>query len=183
MKVNKQLLETLRNNMKKILIAALPLFFVIFISTDAQTEKETILKSDPNQYYHQKQDTGDVQLPSGPQTFTPEQDSAYAKARDIALPFSVRAARDLDLSRNLWQFESRLMEGTPWQVAMRDMLRLNPDIYMPSGEELVQRDIQIRKALEVPYARTLPVAGWKPTFADIARFFGISKDYSPKISY
>lgn len=126
---------------------------------------------------------GNDKLPSASDRYLPAQDSAYQKAIEMHIPFLTRAREDIMYSEGAWNYTQKIFEGTPWQIAMKDILRLNPDLFKPSDVALATHEYHIRRSMYVPYVNTIPVSGLKIPLKDIGVFLGTVEDVSPKISY
>ncbi len=122
-------------------------------------------------------------LPSLEDEFHPLQDSVFSAAKKMNIPFMTRAKRDIMLSESAWNFSKEIFRGTPWQRAMADMLRLNPDIFMPSDVALATHEYHIRQSQHVPFVKTIPEFGLKMNLSEIATFAGLKEDVSPEIRY
>lgn len=129
-------------------------------------------------------DTTGTQLPKGSRNlYTPEQDSAFQKALDMQLPFSLRARLDLELSEPLWRYLMKQSEKDPWISALRSLENLPEGTFSPSGVEVTQREINIINSMYVPLVKTYSPYGAKLDFETIGRFLGIVEDLSPTIKY
>ncbi len=135
--------------------------------------------------YH-RQDTTKVEslLPSQyGNVYTLEQDSAFKRALDLQLPFSLRARLDLELSEPLWRVSSSKIESNPWTAAMQSLSNLPEGTFSPSGVEVVQWQTNIMNSLYVPFMRTYTPFGVKVDFETIGKFLGLIEDVSPVIKY
>lgn len=123
------------------------------------------------------------ELPSGPENFSPQQDSAYKAALSKRIPLSTRARQDILLSETFWEYSKEMGIGTPWQIAMRDILRLNPNLFAPSAVDLATHQYHLEQSMYVPGVQTLPKGGLKIPLHDIGVFLGVKEDLSPNIKY
>ncbi len=114
---------------------------------------------------------------------TATQDSAYNEAINNSLPPLTRLYIDLNESAALWEFERQLMEGKPWQIALKNLQSLPPDIFKPTENQIVQQQINIQQAFHVPFVQTYNPYGLKVSFSDIGRLLGLAEDVSPRIRY
>ncbi len=129
-------------------------------------------------------DTTDAALPgSSRKVYLPEQDSAFKKALDMQIPFSIRARLDLELSEPLWRY--LLSEGSknPWVSALRSLEQMPEEAFLPSEVEKTLREINIMNSMYVPFVRTYSPYGAKIDFETIGKFLGIVEDVSPTIKY
>jgi len=130
------------------------------------------------------QDSANIQnrLPSSDDEFTPEQDSAFAKALNLRIPFSTLVNSGLEYSNDLWLLQKELSKGTPWQMALDNLRNIPKEFYIPSGVEMVHREIAIQNSQYIPFVRTMPQFG-KFNIQEILNFFGMVEDVSTEISY
>ncbi|MEJ5245837.1 MAG: FlgD immunoglobulin-like domain containing protein [Bacteroidota bacterium] len=131
-----------------------------------------------------KTDTTDAALPgSARRVYLPEQDSAFQKALDMQLPFSLRARLDLELSEPLWRYLVSENSKNPWISALRSLEQMPEGAYIPSEVERTLREINIMNSMYVPFVRTYSPYGAKIDFETIGKFLGIVEDVSPTIKY
>ncbi len=129
-------------------------------------------------------DTTDGALPgSSRKVYLPEQDSAFQKALDMQLPFSLRARLDLELSEPLWRYLMSESSKNPWVSALRSLEQMPEEAFMPSDVERTLREINIMNSMYVPFVRTYSPYGAKIDFETIGKFLGIVEDVSPTIKY
>lgn len=115
--------------------------------------------------------------------YTLEQDSAFKKALDFQLPFSLRSRLDLELSEPLWRVATRTMANDPWTAAMNSLSSLPPGIFDPRDVEVVQWQTNIMNSFYVPFLKTYSPYGAKVDFETIGKFLGLVEDVSPVIKY
>lgn len=121
-------------------------------------------------------------LQSSEDNFTPEQDSAFARAINRNISFSALVNSGLNYSNDLWLLQKELSQGTPLQIALDNIRNIPKEFFIPSGVEMVHREIAIQNSQYIPYVRTMPQFG-KFNINEILNFFGLVEDVSPEISY
>lgn len=121
-------------------------------------------------------------LQSSEDLFSPDQDSAFAKAMNRNISFSVHLNSGLEYSNDLWLLQKELSKGTPWQVALDNIRNIPKEFYIPSGVEMVHREIALQNSQYIPFVRTMPQFG-KFNISQILSFFGMVEDISPEITY
>lgn len=115
--------------------------------------------------------------------YSAEQDSAYLEAMKLRLPPQTRIKEVLHATESNWQLQSRLREGEPWQIALKNVQSIPPNLFIPSEMEVVHHRINIISSQYVPYLNTMPSSGAKIPLDAIGAFLGISEDVSPTIKY
>lgn len=129
-------------------------------------------------------DTTEAVLPGGTKkVYTPEQDSAFQRALDLQIPFSLRARLDLELSEPLWRYMTKQYEKNPWVAALKSLENLPEGTFSPGDVEKTLREINIINSMYVPFVRTYSPYGAKLDFETIGRFLGLVEDVSPTIKY
>lgn len=126
-----------------------------------------------------------VPLPTAElERFTPEQDSAYVWALQQQLPPLARFQAALRTSAEIWLSLQEQRLPTPWQSALRN-LRLEVNVLMPRGEELVQHwyNLQQAQALPSPLLPRTPGSTFAIPLAYLMRFLGLIEDVSPTVRY
>ncbi len=114
--------------------------------------------------------------------YSPFQDTVYNRAIRLTIPISVRLDNDYQLFEKKRQLERELENNLPWQIALEN-LNFDPDILKPSPQELVQREVMIRRSLYVPFVPILMNKGLSINLQDIGRFFGLTEDVSPVLNF
>lgn len=115
--------------------------------------------------------------------YSPGQDSAYFKAKDLDIPAGIRLWYDLLLSNRSWELNRESYANSPWQTALRNMEVIPPEAFMPGDIEIVSHKMNILNSQYVPFVNTMPNYGLKVPFSTIASFLGLTEDVSPKIRY
>ncbi len=120
---------------------------------------------------------------SGVEEFTPEQDSAFARALRSNLPLSTRMAWDISLSKFKWELRQKLSEGTPWQYAVKNMQSIPREAFIPDPREVVQFRTNIEMSQYVPFVRNTMPYGLHIPLSSIGQLLGITEDVSPSLKY
>lgn len=115
--------------------------------------------------------------------FTPEQDSAFARAIRWRLPLNTRMAYDLAMTNSRWEFQQKISEGTPWQFAMRNMQNIPREAYIPDPKEMVQFQTNIAMSQYIPFVRNTMPYGLQVPLSSIGQLMGLTEDVSPKLKY
>ncbi len=149
----------------------------ILKKTPTKTPIQLMKESSNNNQYQE------TELPKSEFNYLPYQDSAFYQIIRLNLPVNVILQNNLIYSDEVWNFEKRIQEGTPWQIAIQNIRNIPSSFYNPSPVEIAHRQTMIQNAFEVPFVMTLQQFGLKITTEAIANFFGLSEDLSPKISY
>ncbi|HYF03392.1 MAG TPA: FlgD immunoglobulin-like domain containing protein [Patescibacteria group bacterium] len=124
-----------------------------------------------------------IQLPgAGTTQFTPEQDSAYARAMRLRLPAVPRFQLDAFLFAGTYQSEQEAYENSPYKIAERN-LQLPDEVYQPSGEELTAHQYNIEQSMRVPFVNTMPRFGLRIPMSAVGRFLGVTEDVTPTMRY
>lgn len=121
-------------------------------------------------------------LQSSEDSFTQDQDSAFNQALKGNISFSTLVNSGLNYSNDLWLLQKELSRGTPWQIALDNIRNIPKEFYIPSGVEMVHREIAIQNSQYIPYVRNMPQFG-KFNMHEILNFFGLVEDVSSEISY
>jgi hypothetical protein len=121
-------------------------------------------------------DTLDTRLPSSGDQTTPAQDSAYYQALRTSMPVSLRLRYDLLNA-------SYAVISLDPEAGKTGLDYLPAEVFNPEPNQIVQRQENLMRAFEVPYARTYNPYGVKVSFADIGKFFGLTEDYSGKMQF
>lgn len=122
-------------------------------------------------------DTTDTKIPGFENKTTEIQDSAYFKAMRMKLPVSLRLRYDLmDIGYTLISLDP--------DAEKTGMDYIPNEAFIPDPNMIVQREVGLMRAFEVPHARTYDAFnGIRVSFQDIGRFFGITEDYSGNIQF
>ncbi len=121
---------------------------------------------------------------SGPViNYSSQQDSAYMEALKIKLPAIERLNNDIKLSEELWKVDRELASGKPWQIAMQNINNIPREYFIPTGNQVVQHEINRQMSQYIPGITTLSPYGAKISFADIGSLLGLAEDVSPVIKY
>ncbi len=125
----------------------------------------------------------DSELPKSQDAYSKNQDSAFYRIVNLQLPINVILRNNLMFSEDIWNFERSVSHGTPWQIALQNVRNIPPEFYNPSPVEMVQRQVMIENAFDVPFVKTIQRYGLQISTEAIASFFGLTEDVSPRISY
>lgn len=176
-------------------------FVIIFVLLSSQdlfglrrndtSSVKTILKqTTPRTPIQIMQETADSQnrnneseLPRSEEIYSPEQDSTFYKIVNMHLPVNVILMNNLRFTDDIYTFEKKMAEGTPWQIALQNIRNIPPEFYNPSPVEMVHREIMKMSAFEVPFVRTYDPFMPRFDVNEILSFFGLVEDVSPKIQY
>ncbi len=120
-------------------------------------------------------------LPHGYIT-SPVQDSSYNKALRLKIPVTVRIHNDLKRFEGRRSFVKDMEKGLPWQIALEN-LNIRPEILMPTGNEIVQRQEMINNAFYVPFLPNQITSGFSISPQELGVFLGILEDVSPVITF
>lgn len=155
------------------------LTLIIPISLLSQEKNaNTIIKNQTSQSSYDvfTKDSSDTKIPGFEDRTTEAQDSAYFRAMRMNLPISLRLRYDLmDLGYTLISLDP--------DTEKTGMDYIPNEAFNPDPNMIVQRQENLIRAFEVPYARTYNPYGVRVSFADIGRFFGITEDYSGTIQF
>lgn len=162
------------------MIKSISLLLVLFqLSIFAQDEQtKTILKKKEQRSSFEvfTKDSSDLKIPSAEFRTTPDQDSAYARAMRMQLPIELRLRYDL------MNIGYTLISLDP-EAEKTGMDYIPTDAFKPDPNMIVQRQENLMRAFEVPFARTYNPYGVRLSFADIGSFFGLTEDYSGNIKF
>ena len=162
------------------MIKSISLFLIIFqITLFAQNEDvKTILKKKQQRSSFDvfTKDSSDTKIPGLDNRTTEAQDSAYARAMRMTLPIELRLRYDL------MNIGYTLISLDP-EAEKTGMDYIPTDAFKPDPNMIVQRQENLMRAFEVPYARTYNPYGVRLSFADIGSFFGLTEDYSGNIKF
>lgn len=139
----------------------------------------TIIKNQASQSSYDifTKDSSDTKIPGFEDRTTEVQDSAYFKAMRMKLPVSLRLRYDL------MNIGYTLISLDP-DAEKTGMDYIPKEAFNPDPNMIVQRQENLMRAFEVPFARTYdPFNGMRVSFSDIGRFFGITEDYSGNIQF
>lgn len=159
----------------------IPFFILIFIPIllfSQESEVNTILKNTEKQTAYDvfTKDSNDTRIPASENRTTPIQDSAYARAMRMKLPISLRLRYDLmDIGYTLISLDPT--------TEMTGLDYLPAEAFKPDPNQIVQRQENLMRAFEVPYARTYNPYGVKLSFSEIGKFFGLTEDYSGNMQF
>lgn len=117
-------------------------------------------------------------------TFTPEQDSAYARMMRLAIPPGTLAQIHARMFAHGWEAEQKNIDSRSWQAAMK-ILDLPPEYFLPSGQERVMNAYNIAQSQYVPNLSPYknPNPGVQISLSSIAAFLGLEEDVSPVMQY
>lgn len=160
------------------IITLFTLLLLPIVALSQENEVNTILKNKGKRTVFEifTKDSSEIRLPSSENMTTPAQDSAYAQAFRMNLPISLRLRYDL-LNTNY-----TIISLDP-EAGKTGLDYLPTDIFKPNPNQIVQHQVNIMRAFEVPYARTYNPYGIKVSFAEIGKFFGLTEDYSGKMQF
>lgn len=157
---------------------ALLLFITQFTLSAQDKNVNTIIKNPERRSTFDvfTKDSSDTKIPGYEDRTSEAQDSAYFQALRMKLPVGLRLRYDL------MNIGYTLISLDP-EVEKTGMDYLPSDAFKPDPNMIVQRQENLMRAFEVPYARTYNPYGVKMTFADIGQFFGLTEDYSGNIEF
>jgi hypothetical protein len=162
------------------MIKSISLLLILFqITIFAQNEDvKTILKKKQQRSSFDvfTKDSSDTKIPGLDNRTTEAQDSAYAQAMRMTLPIELRLRYDL------MNIGYTLISLDP-EAEKTGMDYIPTDAFKPDPNMIVQRQENLMRAFEVPYARTYNPYGVRLSFADIGSFFGLTEDYSGNIKF
>lgn len=115
--------------------------------------------------------------------FSAEQDAAYNEAMKLRLPPQTRIKEALQSTETMWEIQTRLREGEPWQIALKNVQSIPPSMFMPNEMEVVHHQINILNSQYVPHLNTMPMSGAKIPLSVIGALLGLTEDVSPTIKY
>jgi FlgD Ig-like domain len=179
--VKKQLLVNI--SIFTAMLLVMLLIFNVNVNSQEEKEKKTIMEIeieelDENSMY-------DPDKP-GPDTngvfFTPEQDTNSTEALKLRIPALSRLELDVKEFAIVWNFEQELKGEDIWDIA-RNNARIPASALIPLGTEIVQRELMIDNALNVPFMRSRTKYGLSISAGDIASFLGLTEDVSPTITF
>ncbi|MFA7327643.1 MAG: FlgD immunoglobulin-like domain containing protein [Candidatus Kapaibacterium sp.] len=155
------------------------LIILLQVSLFSQNEDvKTILKKEDirSSFDVFTKDSSDTKIPGIENRTTPAQDSAYAQALRMKLPIELRLRYDL------MNIGYTLISLDP-EAEKTGMDYIPTNAFKPDPNMIVQRQENLMRAFEVPYARTYNPYGVRLSFADIGSFFGLTEDYSGNIQF
>ncbi len=162
------------------MIKSIALLLVLFQLTIFAQDKDvkTILKKKEQRSSFEvfTKDSTDTKIPGIENRTSESQDSAYAQAMRMKLPVELRLRYDL------MNIGYTLISLDP-EAEKTGMDYIPTDAFKPDPNMIVQRQENLMRAFEVPYARTYNPYGMRMSFSDIASFFGLSEDYSGNIKF
>ncbi len=154
------------------------LIFFQFTSFTQNEDVNTILKKKDQRSSFEvfTKDSSDSKIPSAEFRTTEAQDSAYAQAMRMQLPIELRLRYDL------MNIGYTLISLDP-DAEKTGMDYIPTDAFKPDPNMIVQRQENLMRAFEVPFARTYNPYGVRLSFADIGSFLGLTEDYSGNIQF
>ncbi len=136
----------------------------------------------PNNYSAPLQgDTLRQPILTGPST-TPEQDSAYSRAKRLPLTSMSRFILDLQRLQSLVKYLQATDTLSYEEIARRN-LTLPAEIFVPFPQDVVHSQVNILQSQYIPFVRTANPYGAKIPISAIASLLGIYEDISPIIEY
>lgn len=173
-----------------IIILLVFLYSCSIVLTQIDTTKNTIIKNEKPQTTIEKLqniktepiDTNKTKLPSGDETYTKEQDSLFNMYISNSIPFRTKLYNGLQFSNSLWLLQRELNKGTPWQIALQNLRNIPQELFIPSGVEMVHRQLAIKNSFYIPYMNSGPRPGLF-YLDDAAKLLGLIEDLSPEIHY
>jgi hypothetical protein len=118
--------------------------------------------------------------------FAPEQDSAFQQAQRESITARVRFADHVRRNAAAIEASQALSkEPSAWEQAMRSLAAIPPEMLMPTADQRVQYDINIRNSQYVPGVLLYPMGSGnlKVGLSDVARILGLTEDVSPHLAY
>lgn len=115
--------------------------------------------------------------------YLPEQDSAYSKAMELAIPTERRLINDFKLFMGYFRPDIN-KEETIWEAYER-AFRIPQTVYFPSSVEIVQRYEAMQRSQHVDGVTGLPKIGTgvQVSFETIGKLLGVVEDVSSVITY
>ena len=133
-----------------------------------------------------QQDTAGSTTRPGATEFTPAQDSAYQKAKELNISPYVRFFLDLQRYSELWTALKERQRKDPLNIMTHNIDNIPPELYIPTGKELVRHQYNIAMSQQTGLPAAIPVtpgAGLQMPLSAIGAFLGIGEDVSPELSY
>lgn len=121
-----------------------------------------------------------LQYGDGP--FSAEQDTLFNRLLNNNISFSALVNNGLILSNDIWQLKKEISKGTPWQIALDNIRNIPKEFFIPSGVEVVHRQVAIQSSQYIPYVNNMPQFG-RYNINSILSFLGLVEDVSPEITY
>lgn len=125
-----------------------------------------------------------INLPGGTaEKFTASQDSAYYRALRVRVPAIVRLQYDMSVYGDALRNQLFEKDIDQWDVAKDNISSIDPDLYKPSGVEMVHRETSVMNSQYIPFVKTIMPYGLKVNLSDIGNLLGLTEDYSPILRY
>jgi hypothetical protein len=121
-----------------------------------------------------------LQYGNGP--FNAEQDTLFNRLLNNNISFSALVNNGLMLSNDIWQLKKEISKGTPWQIALDNIRNIPREFFIPSGVEVVHRQVAIQSSQYIPYVNNMPQFS-RFNINSILSFLGLVEDVSPEITY
>lgn len=158
------------------------LVFVFFLlSLWLSFAQPPFIKSLDTSRVNTRQDT--IYLP-GPLDlkFLPEQDSAYLRAKRLAIPPSARLYADMKLLEREILLQKKLFGLSEQEIAKRN-LQISKEFYLPTGQEITMYQYGLMQSQYVPYVPIYKPFGVKVPLSAIGSLLGLTEDVSPWLEY
>ncbi|MGC8748948.1 MAG: FlgD immunoglobulin-like domain containing protein [Candidatus Kapaibacteriota bacterium] len=114
--------------------------------------------------------------------FLPEQDSAYLRAKRLAIPPSARLYADFKLLEREILLQKKLYGLTDQEIAKRN-LQIPSDFYLPLPQEVTMYQYGLMQSQYVPFVPIYKPFGMKVPLSTIGSLFGFTEDVSPWLEY
>lgn len=154
--------------------------FVVF----SQSHKSPVFIKTPDSLKSFDRTIIDTTILTGPQLITtlPQQDSAYLRAKRLAIPPSARFYADMKMLESQVLAEKRLYGLSESEIAKRN-LQVPAGFYIPSPQEQTLYQYNIMQSQYVPFVRTYNPFGVKVPLSTIGNLLGLTEDVSPLLEY
>ncbi|MCX7908237.1 MAG: hypothetical protein N2560_01785 [Ignavibacteria bacterium] len=114
--------------------------------------------------------------------YLPEQDSAYFRAKRLALPPSARFYADMKLLEREILLQKKLYGLSEQEIAKKN-LEISKEFFLPSGQEITMYQYGLMQSQYVPFVPTYKPYGVKVPLSAIGNLLGLSEDVSPWLEY
>jgi hypothetical protein len=159
------------------------ILFVPFVVL-SQSYKSPVFIKAPDSLKSSDRAIIDTTILTGPKLITtlPEQDSAYLRAKRLAIPPSARFYADMKMLESQVLAEKKLYGLSESEIAKRN-LQVPAEFYIPSPQEQTLYQYNIMQSQYVPFVRTYNPFGVKVPLSAIGGLLGLAEDVSPLIEY
>ncbi len=119
---------------------------------------------------------------AGDEHYTPEQDSAFARAMRLRIANDARFMQELRVMMTLGTTRP-LTEFEKTELAIQRNLDIPPGFLAPSQQDLTLYQYNIMQSQRVIGVNNVPLGKLALSLNSIGKFFGIVEDLSPEIKY